>query len=668
MNIRLYYQILHTDNLKNIIYEIYFLFISTNCYLLIIMLLSNKIFYTYKKLNRIQEKRFNMNSSLPLIFTSNDCNKLYSDLQKDNAICLWATGAPIQSVEIMLYFKHILEKYGHKVVLLIRKSGTKLFPHFCKNKNEKFVFECNNINIFEWCPFFKILFTHDYCLQTKPKYFYGKIVLFPHNANTLYPRGDISLCADYIVSSMSIQNLFDFKKYPNTIKKSSSQFQTIIPGNPKFDILISKFNSKKNHIYKRISFYPTASWITNKPLKVLYEEYTAMIESFFKKYPQWEFILRPRSEDVNSKLYISIKNKFNKYPNFIFDISNDNYKYLSISDFCITDYSGISKNFAFCSLRPIIRIHIDNNQKNIKKDDIGYFIYKGEHILIALDDAFTHLHDWEKQIDLSRKRQIPNIGATCTHICEHIDDMLNNRKVKEWIYLDKHDTPSQSAKDYIKLIVHSDNSLYTNYPILDILTWSQIELGGNSKVALAGIKKYVSLWPQKYVYATLLPFKSQIDLAFNLVFPEQAIKLLKYLVKKNPLHMPSRIFLAESLSRWQPQDPFLKSFFANIIAILPNNFFLCVVISRLLRLHIKSSYISLIILELHTPGLHEKIPSWIYPIYAGLLFETNNNKFKEVITTWKGFSELENIPLSLFIFEILEKNSQKGKKLPTFFG
>lgn len=98
MNIRLYYQILHTDNLKNIIYEIYFLFISTNCYLLIIMLLSNKIFYTYKKLNRIQEKRFNMNSSLPLIFTSNDCNKLYSDLQKDNAICLWATGAPIQSV------------------------------------------------------------------------------------------------------------------------------------------------------------------------------------------------------------------------------------------------------------------------------------------------------------------------------------------------------------------------------------------------------------------------------------------------------------------------------------------------------------------------------------------------------------------------------------------
>ena len=72
---------------------------------------------------------------LPELKTRQDCDHLRERLGPGPVVALWATGHPLNTVDIMLYFRALLLQKGYTVLFLLKKKAIESFLESCPTMN-----------------------------------------------------------------------------------------------------------------------------------------------------------------------------------------------------------------------------------------------------------------------------------------------------------------------------------------------------------------------------------------------------------------------------------------------------------------------------------------------------------------------------------------------------
>ena len=159
----------------------------------------------------------------------------------------------------------------------------------------------------------------------------------------------------------------------------------------------------------------------------------------------FKVILRPHFRTLrdSTKLIDSIKEKFEKNPNFVLErgIIPSNLFHNSLC--MISDWSGISLEYAFVLERPVLfvdvpkkinntdfeKIHYKDIETNIRRD-IGYVISPNEieNVPEKINSLFENSDKFRKQIRQVRSKTVFNIGGSAVVGAKHIAKLLTNQK------------------------------------------------------------------------------------------------------------------------------------------------------------------------------------------------------------------------------------------------
>jgi len=166
----------------------------------------------------------------------------------------------------------------------------------------------------------------------------------------------------FCVGEHHFNEILEYKK-----KYSLKNLELIKAGYPKFDVLYSKF-SKHEKIFKKNKITIAPSWgnkniINNNLLKYL----KILLEK------NYEVNLRPhiQSFKYDKKILEEIEKKLSNNSNFKLEKENSNFEKVFESEFLITDWSGISIEFAFITKRPILFINTPKKINNKLFNDIS---------------------------------------------------------------------------------------------------------------------------------------------------------------------------------------------------------------------------------------------------------------------------------------------------------
>lgn len=197
-----------------------------------------------------------------------------------------------------------------------------------------------------------------------------------------------------------------------------------------------KKRKKKKDKFRTILIAP--SWGEDNILESCGE---ALIELLLKDY---KVIVRPHPETVkhSPKLLDLFSSKFSNNPNFILEKSIATDDSLLRADVLITDYSGISLEYAFGTERPVLFLDVPpkvHNQKfselNIEplelfiRPKIGVVVSpkKIETIPKVISNLITNNADYKKDIIKLRKKYIYNFGHSSEVGAKHIIDLLKSK-------------------------------------------------------------------------------------------------------------------------------------------------------------------------------------------------------------------------------------------------
>ncbi len=156
-------------------------------------------------------------------------------------------------------------------------------------------------------------------------------------------------------------------------------------------------------------------------------------------------MLRPHIRTLrdSKELIDSIKKKFGQNPNFILETGVINFDSLNNSICMISDWSGISLEYAFTFERTVIFIDVPKkilnpNWSDIKiepieisiRDQIGHIVSPNnlEEILVLIRSLDKNTQDISEQIKEIRQKTIYNIGGSANIGSEYIRQLHNKSK------------------------------------------------------------------------------------------------------------------------------------------------------------------------------------------------------------------------------------------------
>ena len=168
-----------------------------------------------------------------------------------------------------------------------------------------------------------------------------------------------------------------------------------------------------------------------------------LIDTLLKS--NFRVMLRPHLRTLrdSTKLIDSIKKKFGKNPNFALETGIIKFDSLNNSLCMISDWSGISLEYAFTFERPVIFIDVPQKVLNPNwsdialepietsiRDKIGHIISPNnlEEILVLIRDLDKNTQNIVEQIKEIREKTIYNIGESAKIGAEYIRQLYNNSK------------------------------------------------------------------------------------------------------------------------------------------------------------------------------------------------------------------------------------------------
>lgn len=497
--------------------------------------------------------------NIPHLFTPQDCRRLGAQLRSHKAVvALCPMSKPRQTVDVMLFFRQELQKRGIRVLLLVPENAIEDLERLVTSEDLNFIYRINSIDILQYCPFINILCTYDIFLQHARTYPIDKIILFPHNMLYEVP-GISSFWMDYAVAQNKIPVDFNFSRYPNSVKYFRNRFLTVIPaGYPKLDLLIEARRRLGVGPLGRVAFFPIIrAWGHYVSDPVLLRELIWLIEGFFQRWPDHQFVLRPRVEDFNDHVFRAVQRHFCNDPRFIYDTGSDNKKYLVGSDILLTDNSAVEVNFAYATLQPVIRLRIGKTSipSPFRTGARGYWVNSAANALAALEDALARREEWKAAITAERSRKLCNPGAACAYLAQAIDDLLADKMSADWRRIDKGDTPYDRVADYLRLL-KTPYHLWRPITVPNVLTWAVAQHGKNTPIGLAVLRTCLRSWTGYTTVAEWLHLRKQIEWALTFVPLIQALGLFRHWAQKDGLELPALYWQSEILARLNPETPY----------------------------------------------------------------------------------------------------------------
>ena len=602
---------------------------------------------------------------LPELKTRQDCDHLRERLGPGPVVALWATGYPLNTVDIMLQFRTLLRQRQKHVIFLLRKSAVKIYLDLCSGDEDELVYQLDTNNLLQFCSFISIIFTHDYCIGGKPKEFSGKIALFPHNFNKNFPSLN-DIFADYFIAKNNKYSDFNFNLYPNHIKINKNYKYIIIPaGYPKLDLLVAGVKKAGPAPYKRIAFFPSIARRNEAAVEQFFAASTELIETFLERYPGYEFIFRPRVQSRNEPLFRRLRERFLGHPRFKVDLEADSAKYLISSDLLLSDYSAVVQNFCYATLRPTICLRPGNAIADpYNKYSLGYLGCSAKQVLAAIEDALATLPQWEMRLRHDREQEAYHAGETLPYLCDHLEEMLTDQPQPDWIVLDKGNTPFDKKADYLKLFSRPIQAWCpAGVPL--VFDWAVSQHGADAKLALAAIRWGVRFWPTTNALGLQTFLAKQVEKAFSMAHPTQTLALLRHMYKKQPENAIALVWLAEALFRWQPASedlqPLLEKARNTVLDhVLAGN------ISRIFLQYEHDSAAALAVLRKakgEIAALHPE--QWF--LYTLLLFEQRCfDDAAQLIKTWRGMVNQTSTALR-FCVSLLQLARKQESDMPRFF-
>ena len=154
-------------------------------------------------------------------------------------------------------------------------------------------------------------------------------------------------------------------------------------------------------------------------------------------------MLRPHLRTLrdSTELINSIQENFGKNPNFALERGVITFDSLNNSLCMISDWSGISLEYAFTFERPVISIDVPKKVLNPNSSDIalepietsirnkiGYIVSPNnlEEILVLIRDLDTSTQNFSRQIKDIREKTVYNIGESAKIGAEYIKQLCNN--------------------------------------------------------------------------------------------------------------------------------------------------------------------------------------------------------------------------------------------------
>jgi YidC/Oxa1 family membrane protein insertase len=195
--------------------------------------------------------------------------------------------------------------------------------------------------------------------------------------------------------------------YREFLNKENKKKQKLLKiGYPFLDTLIKRKELSKN-FYDNNKILIAPTWLPNEK-NYYYENYFDLINILISK--NYNVTFRPHPEffkRFEPKL-LEIKKKVKSETSFSIDLSQDSFDTLNKSKYLITDWSGISLEFAFIFKRPVLFLdtkkkilnkNFDNND-NIPaeitiRDQIGSIVKKSE--FVNIDNILNELDKNEKK-------------------------------------------------------------------------------------------------------------------------------------------------------------------------------------------------------------------------------------------------------------------------------
>lgn len=497
--------------------------------------------------------------NIPRLFTPQDCLRLGAQLRSHKGVvALCPMSKPRQTVDVMLFFRKELRKRGLTVLFLTPENALADLERFVTTDDLSFIYRINSIDILQHCAFINILCTYDIFLQNARTYPIDKIILFPHNMMYEVP-GISSFWMDYAVAQNKNHVDFDFSRYPNSIKYFRNKFLTAIPaGYPKLDLLLDARRRLGVGPLGRVAFFPiTRAWGHYVSDTVLLRELISLIEVFFQRWPDHEFVLRPRAEDFNDSVFRAVERHFCNDPRLIYDTGSDNKKYLVSSDILLTDNSAVEVNFAYATLQPVIRLKIGKIgiPSPFRTGARGYWVNSAANALTALEDALARREEWKAAIEAERSRELCNPGAACAYLAEAMEDLLADKTSSDWRRIDKGDTPYDRVADYLKLL-KTPYHLWRPVTVPNVLTWAVAQHGKNTLIGLAVLRACLRSWPGYTAVAEWMHLRKQIEWALTFVPLQHALGLFSHLAQKDGLELPALYWQSEVLARLSPETSF----------------------------------------------------------------------------------------------------------------
>jgi len=171
-----------------------------------------------------------------------------------------------------------------------------------------------------------------------------------------------------------------------------------------------------------------------------------IIQALLDNFQNYNIIFRhhPHTKDISTS---KILNKFKNHPKFIYDSDPSEYmKNYARSKIMISDISGTAFTYSFTTLRSVVFFSPYEDTITKKMGDISYLPHRKNigHIVLniseMIDSVKILLNDYEyskNNIKQFRDQTMFNIESSEEYLAKNIDYILENKKHKDWIYVNK---------------------------------------------------------------------------------------------------------------------------------------------------------------------------------------------------------------------------------------
>ena len=198
-----------------------------------------------------------------------------------------------------------------------------------------------------------------------------------------------------------------------------------------------KDSIKHKNINDNIKILIAPSWGNNSIFNLCGEQ---LIDTLLAS--DYVLYIRPHPMTLKKdhELINNLKNKYKDNKNIIFEDDISETKSFYFSDLMITDWSGVSYEFAFGTERPVLFIDVPQKIMNEQYREIGIDpidisirnkigriipVKDLNKIKKIIDDLITNKKEYRKSILNERKKSVYNLGSSSKKGCDYILSLIN---------------------------------------------------------------------------------------------------------------------------------------------------------------------------------------------------------------------------------------------------